>query len=40
MDLLDLPADFDVEVSALHTRERDGQVTAVDSVVLAHRATR
>ncbi len=36
--LLDLPADFSVEVSALQARERDGQVTAVDSVVLAHRA--
>lgn len=36
--LLDLPDDFSVQISALHTREREGEVTAVDSVVLAHRA--
>lgn len=36
--LLDLPDDFSVEVSATHTRERDGAVAAVDSVVLVHRA--
>ena len=38
VELLALPTDFSVEVSTLQTRERDGQVTAVDSVVLVHRA--
>lgn len=35
--LLELPDDFEVQVSAVRERTTDGQVAAVDSVVLVHR---
>ncbi len=37
VELLHLPDDFSVEISTLHRREDDGQVAALDSVVLVHR---
>lgn len=39
VELLALPDDFSVDVSALHTRSSGGQVTALDSVVVAHRSS-
>lgn len=36
--LLDLPEDFEVQVSTVRPRVRDGEVTALDSVVLLHRS--